>query len=423
MKYASIKPWVIWSLGAMVFLVAYGPRVSMSVMQPELMKAFSINAFGFGSLTAFFLYAYVPMQVPVGMLVDRFGARKLLYTMATLAGVGCFIFAGSHHLAFAKLARFVLGFGSSFGFVCALKLAKDWFPDERFGLLAGFTQALGMLGAAFGEAPIAHAVDSWGWRSTMGFFGIVFVILAVFIFIFVRDKEKVQDQVVAQVGLVEGLVLVLKNKQSWINAFYLGLAYAPIMAFGEAWGVSFLQTAYGASKEIAAMAVGLMFLGWGIGGPIIGAYSDKMRRRKPMMIMTSVTGALLLAVIIFYVHLPIWLLYVCTFLAGFLNTGVGVAYALSGEINARNIAGTSMAFANMASIIIGMALEPFIGWLLDIQGGTLVDGVYHYSLHAYQMALLILPAGMVLSLLFAVWVKETNCHSIESIVGIANTDK
>jgi MFS family permease len=409
----GMRPWFMWGFAALVFFTVYFPRVSPSVMQHELMASFHITGFGFGLLTSSFLYAYVPMQLPVGMLIDRFGAQRLLYLSAIVAAVGCAVFSMSQHVLGAGFGRFLTGLGGSFDFVAAMKLATEWFPAHMFGLLAGLTQALGMLGAAFGEAPVALAVDTYGWRPTMLVMGLALVILAVLVFVFVRDRVSKVKCTLPKLGLIEGLKIVLKNKQCWLNAGYLGFTYAPVMALAEAWGVSFLQAGYSLSKTSAAMAVSLMFIGWGVGGPIVGFLSDRMRRRKPMMIMSSIFGCVLVSIIIYSHGMSLTLLYVLMFIVGFTNTGLAVSYALASEVCERRIAGTSVAFANMASIVIGMVLEPAIGRMLDMRGGTLIDGVYHYATSDYRVAFVILPFCCILSLIFALFVKETHCRPVD----------
>ncbi|MFN3235094.1 MAG: MFS transporter [Gammaproteobacteria bacterium] len=401
----NFLPWIIWGLGAMLFFVSYFPRVAPSVMQDDLMRAFNINGFGFGTLTAFYLYAYVPMQVPVGMLVDKFGARRLLYTMSLLAGAGCVLFATSHLLFLAEIGRFMTGFGGAFGFVSAMKLAKDWFPSERLGVLAGLTQALGMLGATLGEAPVSILVEHHGWRQALLMMAVLFLVLSVLIFFFVQDKARaVTSSTTTKNSFFDGLIVVLRNPQSWMNAAYLGCAYAPVMAFAEAWGVSFLQQTYHISRDIAATGVGLIFLGWAIGGPLMGMISDHVGRKRPM-IVSAVLSLVVILLVIFGHGYSQWTLFALLFLFGMFNTGVAVAYALSGEINPDEVTGTSVAFANMASIIIGMMFEPVIGWILDFGAEHLPNGSYFYSTGDYRSAMLVLPVSITLAIVFGFLVK------------------
>ena len=129
-------------------------------MVPQLMQAFNVNALSLGALSAFFYYAYVAMQLPVGTLMDRFGPRLLLSLMAAICGLSCVLFATTHDLFLANLSRFLMGFSAAFAFVGALKIARTWFSAKRFGFLAGLTQALGMVGAAVGEGPVSYLVES-----------------------------------------------------------------------------------------------------------------------------------------------------------------------------------------------------------------------------------------------------------------------
>lgn len=411
-----VYPWVIWALGAGFFFAEYFARVSPSVMVPELMHSFHVTALGIGSLSAFFYYAYVSMQVPVGALVDRYGPHRLLTITAVICALGSFLFAGSSSLLVAKLARFMMGFGAAFAFVGTLKLATLWFPPQRFGLLAGLTQALGMLGVAIALSSLAATVSVMGWRETLWLIGAVLLLLAFLIGLFVRDKPAVQTHpLLSAKDLWLGLLAVLRNPQSWLNAVYVGLLYAPTAAFAELWGVSFLVRTYHFSTQIAATAISFIFIGWAIGGPILGLISDRIQRRRPVMIFSVIGSFIFITLVIYLPHMSTWLLFSLLFLYGISNTGVATAYAVAAEINPRPVAGTSMAFANMASVLVGAAFQPIIGWFLDLQWqGNFENGVPFYSAHAYRMALLALPLCLLLGFVIILLVRETHCRTLEA---------
>ncbi len=411
------SPWLMWGLGAALFFSEYFGRVAPSVMVPELMRDFQVTAFALGALSAFFYYPYIAMQVPVGMMVDRYGPHRLLTSTAIVCAGGCLLFAFANNLATAQLGRMLMGFGAAFAFVGALKLATNWFPPERFGLLAGLTQALGMLGAFVGQAPMAWSVAQFGWRHTLVIVAISFLFLALLIGLIVRDKpqgdKKLKQPQIIHTSLLHGLKQVLQNPQSWWNAIYAGLVYAPTAAFAELWGVSFLVNAYGIDTRTAALGIGLIFIGWGIGGPLIGWFSDRILRRKPIMYASALIGCLIMGTILYIPNLPIPLLFALLFGYGVSNTGVATAYAVSAEINPRPIAGTSMAFANMASVIIGAIFQPIIGWLLDKHAGVTAQVVHPvYQADDFRYALVLLPVCMLLGVFFAKLVKETHCRPV-----------
>jgi MFS family permease len=409
-------PWLVWGLAASAFFIEYFARVAPGVMIDSLMRDFKVQALALGSLSAFFYYAYVGMQIPVGILVDRFSLRWLLTSMIFICGLGCLIFASTTHLGVAALARLMMGFGAAFAFVSALKVAAVWFPAQQFGLLAGLTQALGMLGAAVGQMPMAYLVVHLGWRETLFLIASLMILLSAFVAILVRDRVKPMTSMAKKTLMrspCSGLMEVLKNPQSWWNALFAGLLFAPTAALAELWGVKFFRQTYHLSNQIAAMGIGLIFIGWTLGGPLTGWISDKIKRRKIILILSACFSLLFASLVILLPNLPLSILFSLLFLYGLANTGVATAYAVASEINPQSIAGTSVAFANMASVIIGAGFQPLIGWLLERKwDGAMVDGLAFYSNANFRSSLLILLVSLLLAVLVACGIKETYCQRV-----------
>ena len=418
--YKKMQPWIIWGLGAAFFFGEYVARVSTGEMVPQLMRDFHTNALQLGSLSAFFYYPYVLMQVPVGSMMDRFGPHRLLTLTSAICAFAGFLLSYTHIFWIAELARFLMGFGAAFAFVGALKLATLWFKPSRLGLLAGLTQGLGMLGAAIGAAPIAFMVASMGWRETMMTIGLILLVLSILICFFVRDSEVEgvnhhgQPMLATEAPIWEGFLTVVKNKQSWLNGFYIGLLYAPTVVFAELWGATYLKTTAHLAPEVAAAGISTVFVGWAIGSPLCGWVSDRMKRRKPVLVLSAASGLVILSVILFVPNLSLYTLYALLFLYGMTNTGVSVSYAVAGESNPRRIAGVSIAFTNMFSVIIGALFQPLIGELLDLNWhGVMQNGAPVYSEYAFHTALMTLPLCFALALVLAFFLRETHCRGLE----------
>lgn len=416
----SFYPWLVWALGATFFFAQYFGRLAPSVMAPQLMQSFNVDALGLGALSASFYYAYVGMQVPVGALVDRFGAHRLLMMTTAICGLGCVMFAHASSLWMGQLSRLLMGFGAAFAFVGTLKLATVWFPASRLGYLAGLTQALGMLGAAMGEGPVAFSVESWGWRSTMLLFAVILGGLAILIGVLVKDHpdghKDSETRVESARDIWQGLVIVLKNPQTWYNSMYAGLVFAPTAAFAELWGVTYFVNVHGLTQTAAANGISFIFLGWAVGGPIAGWLSDKIKLRKPVMLGFAVACMLALCAALYIDGLPVCGLYALLFAYGVFNTGLVASYAVSGEINPKPVAGISIAFTNMMSVMIGTIFQPIIGWFLVMQWqGDVANGVHTYSAHAYHLAMLAMPACLMASVVALYWVKETHCQGYDQL--------
>ncbi|MFZ9035605.1 MAG: MFS transporter [Francisellaceae bacterium] len=166
----------IWFLGAFFFFCEYFLRVFPSVMIPQLSDKFGITAAGLGALSAFFYYPYIFMQIPVGVITDKFGPRRVMSVAAIVTGVACVLFAMSNNLTLAVVARMLMGFCGAFAFVGTLRIAINWFTPKVFAMLTGVTQAMGMLGAAFGDAPVSFYVQHVGVEVAMASFAVLFFI-------------------------------------------------------------------------------------------------------------------------------------------------------------------------------------------------------------------------------------------------------
>ncbi|MBS0290858.1 MAG: MFS transporter [Proteobacteria bacterium] len=190
---SSIKAAVVWGLAAIFYFYELMLLVSPSVMLDDLMKTFSTNAEQLGSLAAFYYYAYASMQIPVGLLMDRFGPRILLTLACCFCAIGCLIFGFAPTLWLAQVGRFVMGIGGSFAVVGCLKLASLWFPVNRFALLTGIMVAVGMMGGVFGQAPVAKLVMHVGWRQTSLWGALIGGLLAIVIWFVVSDYPLKSD--------------------------------------------------------------------------------------------------------------------------------------------------------------------------------------------------------------------------------------
>lgn len=405
--------WLVWGLAAAFYFSDYLARVAPGVMHRSLQQSFGISEAGIGILFFSFYVPYIIMQIPVGLTVDRLSIRNILTVMSFITALGCCVFGLAQGLLSASMGRMLIGFSAAFAFISALRLATAWFPPAMLGLLAGLTQALGMLGAASGEAPVSFLVTMVGWRNSMFIMSILFVVLAGLLYRFVHDspdRDRFTVKSVHSVSIWESLRRVLSHRQTWLNALYAGFLFAPTAVIGEALGPAFLQYGRELPAHAAAFATGLIFIGWGIGGPLSGWISDRVGRRKPLMIASAVLGLIFISVLVFAKAVTSMEAYVLFFLFGLTNTGVAISYAVSTELHHREVVGTAIAFTNMASIFIGACMQPAVGYLVDLASGIRAYNVETLLLSDFQSGLKLLPLCSLVALVLAFMVKETYCH-------------
>lgn len=409
--------WLVWGLAAAFFFSDYLARVAPGVMHRFLQMDFGINEAGFGILTASFYIPYIIMQIPVGLTVDRMSIRSILTVMSLITAFGCCVFGLANGLLVASIGRMLIGFSAAFAFVSALRLATSWFPPAMLGLLAGLTQALGMLGAAAGEAPVSFLVSAVGWRHSMLIMAFLFIALAALLYQYIQDTPGSKRQEVKfenGLSIFQSLRVVLTHRQAWLNALYAGFLFGPTAVIGESIGPAYLQFGRGLTAHSAAFATGLIFIGWGIGGPFSGWLSDKIGRRKPLMIFSALFGVVLTTLFVFIPDMDGSTAYTLFFLFGLTNTGVAISYAVSTELHDRNVVGTSIAFTNMTSIFVGAFMQPLVGRLVDSVAGPRGYNVGSLMLSDFQYGFRILPICSLIALGLAFTVKETYCRTIRA---------
>ncbi len=268
--------WLMCGLGALYYCYEYFLRIAPSVMMPELMQTYHLNGAQAGSLSAFYYHAYVPMQILVGLFMDKYGPRRLLTMACLLCALGTYFFASGHSLMLAQVGRFLVGFGSAFAFVGALKLATIWLPPNRFALVSGIILCLGMMGAMMGDILLRLMVDAVSWGVTLYMSALAGVVLAVILWLIIRDSNPAQYSpplhAITFRGLLRGLWGAIRNPQIWLNGLVGFLLYISLSAFAELWGIPYLTQAHHLSSTHAASANSMIFLGWAVGGPFWGGF-------------------------------------------------------------------------------------------------------------------------------------------------------
>jgi MFS family permease len=397
-----------WLTGAVFFFYAWVLRVAPSVMVEELMRDLAVGGAVLGHLSGAYYYGYAGMQVPVGVLLDRFGPRRLMTGAGLVCAVGCALFATGGTLSGVTAGRFLVGASAAFSLVGAMAVAGQWFPANRFAVFSGWAMAMGMAGGVFGQAPLRLAVEASSWRTTMLLLGVGGVGLAVAAWATVRDRWRGRA---GMLGTLAGLGAVARHRQTWLIAL-AGLATAaPLLGFAGLWGVPFIEVAYGLPRATAATLTSMLFVGWGAGAPLFGWLSDRIGRRKAPLLTGLALETLSLAAVVWIGDLPVVALGGLCFLTGFLGSAQIVGFALVRENHPARLSGTAIGFVNGMVTGAGALFQPLVGLLLDLAWtGATAHGARVYAPEAYRLALTSLIACGVGGVLCVLAVRETFCR-------------
>ena len=394
-KNIQLKALIIFFLSSCFYLYEFILQVAPSVMAEPMMKTFNVTAEGFGIISAFYFYAYAPMQLPAGLMFDRFGPRRLMTFALVLCALGSFFFASTESVITAALGRFMIGVGSAFSFIGVLVLCSRWFAPQHFAILAGIAQLMSSVGAIFGEMPLAWLINEVGWRQASFILAVIGILLSFLLWSVVRDYPDGHEEFKTGPGFKmewERLVSVCGKAYTWLIGSYAFAIWTPIAVFAALWGVPYLQEKFQVSVVVASGMCSMIWIGIGVGSPLLGWLSDHINNRRLALGISSICGFISTMVLLYVDNMSFALAYFMLFLFGFGAGGQSVSFAVVRDYNPSHLVGTASGFNNLSVLIGGSIFQPLVGILLHhSQDWHIVNGIPVYSVFAYQKALLVMP--------------------------------
>ncbi|HEX2825591.1 MAG TPA: MFS transporter [Burkholderiales bacterium] len=388
----------VFTLGVAAFWLSFFHRVAPAALAGELTHAFGVSGAALGALAATYFYVYALMQLPTGVLADTLGPRLTLAAGSFLAGVGSLMFAAAPDLAMAAAGRTLIGLGVSVAFVCVMKLNASWFEERRFATMTAWANVVGIAGAFAATVPLAWLITLVSWRAVFGAIGVVSLALALLTLWMVQDAPAPRDTRHDDAEpWYRGLAAVVRNRATW-PGFWVNFGLSGVnMSFVGLWAVPFLTATYGMTAVEASRHTSLILAGYACSTVLVGWWSDRMQRRRPLIIAS---GALYLACWVLWIAgVAHGWTYPLALTTGAVFSGFSLSWACAKEVNAPRYAGTATSLVNVGGFLSAGLLQPLVGWVLDTSGD-------------YRAALAVLALFTCTGLAGAVFIRETRCRNI-----------
>lgn len=400
-----------YALGTIAFLLAFFHRLAPGAIAADLRATFDTSATVLGFIAALYFYPYAAMQLPSGVLADSVGPRRLFTAGCVAAGIGSLVFALAPSVAWLLVGRALVGLGVAVAFVSVLKLIASWYGEREFATWVGVLMLIGNVGGVLATVPLAWMTQYVTWRQVFVVAGIVSLVLAVCIWLWVRDDPHdaglvaLTSKPAGNDGLWDGVVRVATNRDTWPGFFmHLGMI-GSYLTFAGLWAVPYLTDGLGLERRMATLHVTMMILGLAFGSFAVGTISDRMGRRLPLVRTLSLLylASWLPWVLGWKLSLPVSL--AASALMGIGISGASLAWALAKEVNAPALAGTATSVVNTAGFIGTALFQPMVGWVLDRAGtGSALD--------RYCIAAALLAAIAFTGVVAAFGLRETRCRNI-----------
>ena len=393
---------VAWLLTAVYYFFQYALRSAPSVMMPQLSDAFGLSVLGVASIVGLFYYGYSPFSLVAGAAMDRLGPRRLLPAAAGVVGIGALLFATGQSGA-ASVGRFMQGAGGVFALVGAIYIATKHFPASKAATLIGATQMFGMAGGSAGQFVVGPLIGrGLPWSSFWIGMGVAGLVIAVILFFLIPSEDKPSQSGSWFKSTAAAFGTVFKNPQSILCGLISGLMFIPTTIFDMVWGVRYLQEAHGLDYGAAVLRSSTVPFGWIIGCPLMGLISDRIGRRKPVIIAGAVVLFNCLAWILFgptNVFPP----YLLGLVAGVASGAAMLPYTVIKEANPPQFGGTATGVVNFLNFTFSALLGPVFGWSLQRVSG----GASELELPHFQRAFQPMLVGVLIAIVLALLLKET----------------
>jgi sugar phosphate permease len=416
--------WTAFVIVGLAYVLSFFHRFAPAAISSDLQQTFQTSGAALGGLAATYFYVYTVMQIPTGILVDTMGPRRVVVIGGVIGGIGSLLFGMADTLAIASLGRLLVGLGVSVMFISMLKLNATWFHDRHFATVTGATILLGNAGSLLAAAPLAWALGFVSWRTVFVAVGVLSLLLAALAWWLVRNHP-------GEAGLpslreldgkaahpaheghwYDGLLIVLQNRATWPGLWVnMGLA-GSLFAFGGLWAVPFLRDAYGMDRAAATDHTTLLLAGFAIGAFFIGTLSDRLGRRKPVMIAGALAYCLCWLPLLLGLPLSGAMSHSLFFVMGLAAPSFTLSWACAKEVNPPALSGMATSVVNVGAFLGTAIMQPLVGWAIDHAHAEHAEAAL--AAGDYRSGLAIMLGFSVLGLVATFFIRETWCRYAET---------
>lgn len=414
----KILPFLIWLFSAIFLYYEFILRGAPSVMSQAIMQHYNITGAGFGSLLACYSFSYAIVQIPIGIIIDRIGAIKVLVVSYFVIALGSLLFCISNNFYIAMLGRTLIGVGTSGGFIAIFYVCSVWFSSKKIAAIAsGIGYSAANLGSISINAGGAIALQYITWVRFHLIASGVGVALGVIGLLFLTQKNKtssvlmekikeLREQAKDEQRFLKKYFLTVSTKVFMLNALSAALFFLPKSAFAQAWAPIFFAQAYGYSPIEAGYMASTFYTGYLLGNISMGSICSIFDKKKVLIINCFL--ATFVSIAVFYGYVGHFWLKVAVFLFGMLVSSQILQFSIATDLIPKKVTGLGLAVVNCITMSLGAFMQSAIGFILDHGQKTGVN----YSIATWNRATVIFPIGIALAFIVNIIIMKNRSKSL-----------
>ncbi len=400
MKLSKNLAWFAWITASVFYAYQYILRVMPNIMLNDIVQQFHITPVVFGQFAGVYYIGYAALHLPIGIMLDRIGPRKVMTSCILLTVIGLLPILFATHWVYPLIGRVLIGIGSSAAILGTFKIIRMTFNTQRFTRMLSLSVTIGLIGAIYGGGPVGYMCNTLGYKAVVIIFACLGLALATLTYWLVPEIEVIKSK-----SVLTDVKMVLKNHRVIFTCLAAGFMVGPLEGFADVWGSSFLEHVYALSSKTASYLPSMIFFGMCFGGPFLSLIAERTGRYLGVII---VAGSIMFMV---FLALVLQLLNVSSITIGFLLVGVCSAYQILAIYKAStyvpdHVAGLTTAVANMLIMSFGYVFHTGIGIIVDLYGGI-------HSSQSFVYGISFIPVALAIGTLGFAWVAYSDRSAVK----------
>lgn len=375
--------WTIWIIASIFYAYQYVLRVMPSIMLNDIMQQFNLNEAAFGQFSGVYYIGYSLMHLPIGIMLDRYGPRKVMTACILLTVVGLLPILFAEHWIYPIMGRALIGIGSSAAILGTFKIIRMVFKEVHFTRMLGFSVTIGLLGAIYGGGPVSYLSHTFGYQFVVQLFAMVGLGLAVLTYAIVPEMTSTHTT-----SVMTDIKTVLGNRKVIWMCILAGLMVGPLEGFADVWGVAYLKTSYGFDQALASSLPSMIFIGMCFGSPVLSFVGEKLGHIKTIVSSGIIMMVVFIGLLTQVMSAP--LMSISLVVVGICSAYQILAIYAASTLVDEGVAGLTTAVANMIIMLFGYAFHSVIGGVINLLGGA-------GSQEAFTYGIAVIPAALMLS--------------------------
>ncbi len=389
MSHSRTLVWFVWLTASIFYAYQFLLKVMPSIMMPEIMEKFAIDSALFGQFSGVYYIGYALVHIPMGLLLDHYGPRKVMSICIVLTVIGSLPVIFSNHWVYPVIGRALVGIGSSAAILGVFKIIRMNFDNQHFTRMLSLSVMIGLIGGIYGGGPLSYMSHVWGYETVIQLFAFIGIVLAAVTYLIIPDMESSHRTTV-----FSDLKTVFTNKKVIQICIFSGFMVGPLEGFADIWGATFLKQVYGLEMSLATTLPSMIFIGMCFGSPILSLIAEKTG-----YYLGAIIGAGLLMALIF-IALLLGAFTTPSISIAFLVVGMCCAYQILAIYKASTyvspeVSGLTSAVANMIITSFGYAFHSAIGFVVNTYGGPGVTQSLVYGIGVIPVGLMIGVVGLI----------------------------